>query len=90
VIDDGKFQIIAADRMSYFAFLGQLTYLYRHKRFRHSKVYYGSGDHITLTSQDKPLPIDMDGEFFEAHQVEFRVLPGYLQVLVADRENVGG
>jgi diacylglycerol kinase (ATP) len=87
-VDDGHFQIIAAPKISYSSLLWQLRRVYQKKRFNHPEVRYGRASLVELAGLTGPLPIDVDGEYFEAQQVKFEILPKALTMLVPQRGNL--
>lgn len=87
-IDDGHFQIIAAPKISYSSLLWQLRRVYQKKRFNHPKVRYGRASVVELAGQTGTLPIDVDGEYFEAQKVKFEIIPKALTMLVPQSGNL--
>jgi diacylglycerol kinase (ATP) len=82
-IDDGLLDVCACDRLST---LGVLRFLPRVMRGTHvdaPEVHMHRATAVRVTSPD-PLPVHADGEilFHDAHELDIRIHPGRLRVLV--------
>lgn len=80
--DDGHFQILASQKISFLSLLSRLPQLYRKRRLNHENIYYGSVARGTLESLEGPMPLDVDGEFLLAQEMTFTNQPKALKILV--------
>ena len=82
-VDDGLFDFVFAPEVSKLTVLSILVRLFRKTHIFHPQVVYGRTRHISITSTPG-TPIHADGEIIAeaATQIEYKILPGKLTLLV--------
>lgn len=81
-LDDGLFQVVMIPKVSYLSLLALLPQTYFKKRLSHSKISYHQVSSFEVNSLAGPMPIDLDGEFFEAQGIRAQVMPRALRMLL--------
>lgn len=82
LIDDGVFELMMAEKISYWTLLTRLPRVYFKQQLRHPKVSYARGAWFCIESLDGDMPLDLDGENLRARKVTFELLPRALRVMV--------
>lgn len=82
-IDDGVLDVCACDRLGTLGILRFLPKVMRGTHVGASCVHMHHARHVRVTSPD-PLPVHADGEIIadDAHELDIRIHPGRLRVLV--------
>lgn len=79
--NSGHFQAIVLGNISLLDYIRHLTDLRACRRITHPEVSYHNTKDITLSHINKPLPIDIDGEFVGYTPLRIQVLPQALRFL---------
>jgi YegS/Rv2252/BmrU family lipid kinase len=87
--DDGNFQFLLVEKLSYLSFLAQFPKIYRSRRMNHPRLHYGAGRRVVIEAVRGRLPVDLDGEDFQADKVSFDLQAGAIEVLTAKGLNRG-
>ena len=82
-LDDGRLDFILGGGMSRLRLLRLLPMTFDGRHVDEPEIIYGRTTRLTVTCQPS-TPIQADGELFDlaATQIEYRVLPGKLKVIV--------
>lgn len=81
-LDDGHFLILLAPPIPYRKLCRLIPALYRKAPLHHPLIHYERAKEFHLKALEGLLPLDLDGEPFQAREVEFAICPGGLKIVV--------
>lgn len=81
--DDGLFDVIVVDGVSRVRILSALRRVYDGSHLTHPNVHFKRAREVRITGDNRPIAIDLDGEYAQGEFLNFSVRPGLLNLLNA-------